>query len=261
MWSRCHRVLLLPPVTGLPAALGTRALSHGRGLQVSEGSWSPWWLSCAPAHRVVPASPVLRVMATCSCSSCGWDTGDWQMGRIPLALCGIRQVFWRGQNHSLFQEEARVDAREGSAGDTSGGLHLQGAPGLSQKQGQSHPYQCLSPASKPCLFLSGSGHALMSVSAAPSPAPRYHFGDLPSQGQTTGCFSLTSTRPPAHLTPLPRPPEGRLMGTEAANPVQVAWLCVLGQQEFGAPSDRELRGGCTLLQGQGDTQPSVSLKK
>lgn len=154
--------------------------------------------------------------------------------------CSPSHCYQRGQNHSLFQEEARVDAREGSAGDTSGGLHLQGAPGLSQKQGQSHPYQCLSPASKPCLFLSGSGHALMSVSAAPSPAPRYHFGDLPSQGQTTGCFSLTSTRPPAHLTPLPRPPEGRLMGTEAANPVQVAWLCVLGQQEFGAPSDLSL---------------------
>lgn len=103
-----------------------------------------------------------------------------------------------------------MGAREGSAGVTS----LQGAPGLSQRQCQSHLLQCLCPSSKPCLFLSGSGCALVSVGAAPSPAPRHRFGDLPSQGQTTGCFSLTST-----FNPLA---EGHLVGAEAP------WLHGLG---------------------------------
>lgn len=144
-------------------------------------------------------------------------------------------ILW-GQNHSLFQEEARVGARQGRTGEMSWGLHLKGAPGPSQRQRQSHPWWCLSPAPKSCIFLSRSGCTLVSVNAVPSPAPRHHFGDLPSQGQTTGCISLTSTRPPAHLTPLLRPPEGHLMGTEAVSPVQIAWLCVLGLQQFGASS-------------------------
>lgn len=61
-----------------------------------------------------------------------------------------------------------------------------------------------------------------------------------------------------------------MMGTEAVSPVQIPWLRVPGQQEFGAPSDPQTPAavlwdtgqlGAAALQGQGDTQPSVSLKK
>lgn len=91
--SQCRRDLPLPPVAGLPAALGAM---HGHGGlrvggQVCEGSWSPFvvprsCLSCAPAGRVASASPVLQVTATCAC--CERGDGGWQVRGHPYPSVG-----------------------------------------------------------------------------------------------------------------------------------------------------------------------------
>lgn len=155
-------------------------------------------LNCAPAFRVAPASPVLQVTATRSCSGHRGGKG----GRTSLSLCRITQAFWGGgQSCSLCRGDARPDLGESTAGASPevpsiprecrdsakdrASLTPSGSP-----QGASPPH--LNPAHP----YGGLDVPLCQLALLPPQLPGV-TGDLSCWGRATGHSSPTIPRPPA----------------------------------------------------------------